>query len=49
MTAAGLLLKNLRDLHRTHPQSFLDDVTLDGIEKRALSRGRRARVEVIPK
>jgi Putative antitoxin len=40
---AGHVLDALRDLHRLHPESFLDDATLDRIEARASSRTRRVR------
>jgi hypothetical protein len=42
-TTAGQLLERLRALHRSSPESFLDDEALDRVEKRALSRGRRPR------
>jgi hypothetical protein len=42
-TGAGQLLEKLRELHRRHPGSFLDEAALDRIERRAHSRGRRAR------
>ena len=44
--AAGHLLDALREVHRLHPESFLDDAALDRIEERASSRKRRLRVEV---
>ena len=43
MTGAGQLLESLRELHRLHPGSLLEDAALDQIEERALSRGRRPR------
>ena len=43
--AAGHLLGALREVHRLHPESFLDDRALDRIEERASSRERRLRVE----
>lgn len=48
ITGAGQLLENLRELHRLHPGSFLDDEALDEIDERVLSRGRRPRAEVTP-
>jgi len=46
MTGAGQLLENLRELHRLHPGSFLDDEALDEIDERVLSRGRRPRADL---
>jgi hypothetical protein len=40
---AGHVLGALRELHRRHPRSFLDDETLDRIEAKATSRTRRMR------
>ena len=48
MTGAGQLLENLRALNRSHPEIFLDDEALDGIEERTLSRQRRPRAELAP-
>jgi hypothetical protein len=42
---AGRVLAALRELHRLHPRSFLDDEALDRIEARASSRARRIRAK----
>lgn len=45
-TTAGDVLGALRELHRAHPESFLDDDALDRIDERASSRTRRPRAKV---
>ena len=42
---AGHVLSALRELHRRHPNSLLDDETLDRIEVKATSRTRRIRAK----
>ena len=42
-TTAGDALGALRELHRLHPNAFLDEETLDRIDEKASSRTRRSR------
>ena len=42
-TEAGTVLDALRDLHRRHPESFLEEEALDRMDERISSRERRFR------